>query len=382
MNEKIKHLDSIRGIACLVVVFSHLALIFYPQLHAFTYDPKIPQSDILKFIHNSPFAFFYSGSSAVYCFFVLSGFVLSRSMIKKGGGVRLLVSNIIKRYPRLAIPATISCIIAFIFYSLPVDKSGLTAFATNLGKINLNIFDAIESGAITAFIKGNSVYNWSLWTMKIELIGSILVYLYCFFYLKTEKMNILFAIMFVMFIFSFYEIYKNTQNLGYISFFIGCFIYVYNIKINKKLAFFLFAIGLYMSGVHIGSDSYKFIHENELIYGINKKNIYHIFNFIGGTLIVISVISGGIFVNFLSGRYLIKLGELSFSIYLLHLPVIYLVGIGSFSMFNGVLGFWLCTLLSSFLVIFSTIFLSVFYSKYIDSLSIKVSSFIGKKIFK
>lgn len=380
MNEKIKYLDSIRGIACLVVVISHLTLIFYTQLHAFSYDPNIPQSDIFEFIYNSPFTFFYSGSSAVYCFFVLSGFVLARSMLRKGGGLKILISNIVKRYPRLAIPATISCIIAFICYSFPVDKTGIAASATNLGKIDLNIFEAIKSGAITAFIDGISIYNWSLWTMKIELIGSIFVYLYCFFYTKTEKMNSLFALMFILFLFSFYEIYNNTKNLGYISFFIGCFIYIYNIKINKNIAIFTFILGLYLSGIHIYSDSYAFIYKNNLIYGVNKGNIYNMFNFAGGSLIVFSIISGGLFIKALSNKYLIKLGELSFSIYLLHLPMIYLVGIGTFSTLNNSLGFWYGSLLSSLLVILVTILLSIVYSKYVDNLAIRISAYIGNKI--
>jgi len=52
-------------------------LYFFPYLHAFKgkADPNI--NGIQYFIHESSFAFFFSGFVAVYMFFVLSGFILT-----------------------------------------------------------------------------------------------------------------------------------------------------------------------------------------------------------------------------------------------------------------------------------------------------------------
>ncbi|WP_209305133.1 hypothetical protein, partial [Proteus mirabilis] len=67
---------------------------------------------------------------------------------------------------------------------------------------------------------------------------------------------------------------------------------------------------------------------------------------------------------------------------LLHLPIIYLVGIGTFSALNNSLGFWYGSLLSSSFVILVTILLSIVYSKYVDNLAIRISAYIGNKVAK
>ena len=77
---KLNAAESIRGLACLAVVFSHLSLSFYPYLHHFSPDDRAHGSWDY-FIHHSPFAFWYSGTAAVFVFFVLSGFVLSYAIL-------------------------------------------------------------------------------------------------------------------------------------------------------------------------------------------------------------------------------------------------------------------------------------------------------------
>lgn len=168
----IKKIDGLRGWACIVVVISHLSLVFFPQLHAFS-NEKIITIPIFSNIHNSPFCFFFSGTAAVYCFFVLSGFVLFKSYINKKINILNFINLVIKRYIRLAIPATTSCVVAFILFSIHINNNNITDWGTNIGKVNLNIFSSIYNGAISPFMKGVSSYNWVLWTMKIEFIGSL-----------------------------------------------------------------------------------------------------------------------------------------------------------------------------------------------------------------
>jgi peptidoglycan/LPS O-acetylase OafA/YrhL len=43
----------------------------------------VPQYNFFALLHNSPLAFFYSGTGAVFVFFVLSGYVLSLSNLNK-----------------------------------------------------------------------------------------------------------------------------------------------------------------------------------------------------------------------------------------------------------------------------------------------------------
>lgn len=114
--------ESLRGIACIVVVFSHLLGVFFPQLHNF-YTSNLPKYEIAESIHNSPFTFFYSGTGAVFVFFVLSGYVLTLSSLKAKNTVKRFWLSIMKRYPRLAIPALGSCLLMYLALHIDIDVS-------------------------------------------------------------------------------------------------------------------------------------------------------------------------------------------------------------------------------------------------------------------
>ena len=71
---RIAYLESIRGLAAIQVLLLHFFLAFAPDLAA----PN-PSSALGGAIHFSPLYFLYDGYSAVYIFFCLSGYVLTRS---------------------------------------------------------------------------------------------------------------------------------------------------------------------------------------------------------------------------------------------------------------------------------------------------------------
>jgi peptidoglycan/LPS O-acetylase OafA/YrhL len=110
---KLHSAESLRGLACIAVVFSHLLGTFYPQLHSF-YESELPKFELAETIYNSPFTFLYSGTGAVFIFFVLSGYVLTLSSLKSTDYFKRFKVSIVKRYPRLAIPALFSCLLMYL----------------------------------------------------------------------------------------------------------------------------------------------------------------------------------------------------------------------------------------------------------------------------
>ena len=93
-TQKINAAESIRGLACLAVVLSHLSLTFFPQLHNFG-ESAVQQYNFFALLHNSPLAFFYSGTGAVFVFFVLSGYVLSLSSLNKPNATERLKKSVV-----------------------------------------------------------------------------------------------------------------------------------------------------------------------------------------------------------------------------------------------------------------------------------------------
>ncbi|MHC0592588.1 acyltransferase family protein [Serratia marcescens] len=157
---KLKCLDSVRGIASLAVVLSHLSLIYFIYLHNFS-GGAIPDAyPVQKYLHDSFFGFFYSGSSAVFVFFVMSGIVLSRSIEKKSDEYYLITS--FTRYFRLAIPATFSCLLMLLVLLFISEGTrefpGVSAWLDPFLISDPSLIGAFTYGALGSFI-GGSVWD-------------------------------------------------------------------------------------------------------------------------------------------------------------------------------------------------------------------------------
>lgn len=360
---KVHSAESLRGLACLAVVFSHLLGTFFPQFHNFSVS-ELPKFDFIELIFNSPFAFFYSGTGAVFVFFVLSGYVLTLSFLKSKDPKRKLKESLIKRYPRLAIPAIISCVVMWAVLHAHVDLHNTSEWFRTLGINNPSILNALYSGAIGSFVFGEKEYNPVLWTMQIELIGSLVIYFSCFLHEKYILKLLLILVSLISSLFL-----SSMAFLGILSFVLGHFLYFFSKKIPDSLCIFLFISGLYFCGAHNDSVSYTFF--NKML----GQRTYNILNFLGGFLIVFSAIKSNAIDNFFNKKSFLFLGKLSFSIYLIHIPVIYLIGVPIFNLSLSIgLGFLLSSLISISFVLLFTFISSIFYSRYVDEFAISVSN--------
>ncbi|WP_341458881.1 acyltransferase [Acinetobacter gyllenbergii] len=363
---KIHSAESLRGIACLAVVFSHLLGVFYPQLHSF-YESQLPKFNFAEAIYNSPFAFFYSGTGAVFVFFVLSGYVLTLSFLKTDDKSKKLRESLIKRYPRLAIPVLFSCLLFWSILHIDIDLSRTSEWFQSV-KISPVFLDAFYSGTIGAFIYGDNKYNPVLWTMQIELLGSFIIYFAC--YLNNNRI--------LKYIFIFLSVVLSAQIsglafLGIVSFILGYFLYFFKRELPEFLSLLIFVLGLYLCGVHNNSESYSFF------FKFLNSQTYNVLNFLGGFFIVIAALKSNIINRMLDKKPLIHLGKLSFLIYLIHISVIYLIGVPIFNyaLISGC-DFVLSSVISCFTVLIVTIFMSEFYSKIFDDFAIKVSNKLAK----
>lgn len=368
---KINSAESLRGLACMAVVFSHLSLTFFPFLHNFG---KLSTSgnQIIDWFHHSPFGFLFSGTSAVFVFFVLSGYVLSYAILNKDNIPLKVKSMILKRYPRLAIPAGISCAIAFMIISIEIDATQpIGGFMKRYGETDATLLHALYEGFIGSFLFGYTNTNWVLWTMQIELIGSIILFLLLLFYYINKRLFIPIAFLsplpFILISVEFCA--------GIYAFIFGCFIYLYGKKISTIISILILIIGLYFAGVHYTSKSYYIFAE---IFG---TRCYIILNFLSGILIVYSVLMSNSVSEFLDKKPLVKLGTLSFSIYLLHLPIMYLVAMPTFNLLlKASDNYGFSAISSSLIFIAITLIFSKLYSKYVDLLSIKTANNIESMI--
>ncbi|MEK5396031.1 acyltransferase family protein [Paenibacillus sp. FSL K6-2859] len=114
MNKnRIEYLDSLRGISAMSVVIFH-CMISFKIFHSANYS-NVYESDIIKFITESPLKLLWAGTEPVLLFFVLSGFVLSISFYE--GNEFNYYPYLLKRFSRIYIPYILIMIVSTLLAS-------------------------------------------------------------------------------------------------------------------------------------------------------------------------------------------------------------------------------------------------------------------------
>lgn len=171
---RFNEIDGIRGWAAFIV------LIFHTFGEMLKYVSPVVQSPWL-----SPF---FAGGVAVAVFFVLSGDALSSSFFA-GGEPNAIDRLVVRRYFRLTIPVFLSCLITYLIMTTGLDYHKEAAVILKrpdwLG-IFLNFNESLLGfirysliGVYTSHTKELS-YNPVLWTMSIEMAGSMIVFILCY----------------------------------------------------------------------------------------------------------------------------------------------------------------------------------------------------------
>jgi peptidoglycan/LPS O-acetylase OafA/YrhL len=177
-GERSAVLDCARGLACLAVVNWHLMLAFRPM-----HNKPTNFVASLHAFYTSPLHFFCNGQAAVVFFFVLSGCVLSQQFFQTRN-LTQLHRALIKRYPRLVFSIFVInlsfSIVAALHGVYATESSVITgsSWLETWGLSSLHVADdvsvaeAIKESLFTCFT-GSQRYNSSLWTMRIEFLGSV-----------------------------------------------------------------------------------------------------------------------------------------------------------------------------------------------------------------
>lgn len=137
----------------------------------------------LFFVSIVIYRFIGNGSLPVYVFFVLSGYVLTIGYVRTGR-IRLVYGQAVRRYPRLALPIFSVCFVAYFLmragfmFNLHASEifdgsDWIGTFynfkPTILGVLKFSLFD------VFLHYKPALSYDFVLWTMNIEFVGSFLV---------------------------------------------------------------------------------------------------------------------------------------------------------------------------------------------------------------
>lgn len=173
---RISAFDGLRGVAAAIVVLFHYLCLLHPSL-----TPEM--SEQVHWLADTPIHVLWNGRFSVAVFFVLSGFVMAAAAERRRNA---LIANSITRYLRLALPVTASCLLAWGWLIAFPDsaqsmKDTLAApsrwLAFTYQEPILPAWYAVADGMAGNFVRGYSRFNNVLWTMQIELLGSLAIFL-------------------------------------------------------------------------------------------------------------------------------------------------------------------------------------------------------------
>ena len=328
-STKIVPLESMRGLAAFMVFLFHFVLGFIPQRHGQEPWTAIAGGNLME----TPFFFLINGHAAVTFFFVLSGFVLSYSYFSKQQNDGLL-GSVIKRWPRLFPMALISTLFSWLMihyglYSYTevaeiTNSRWMSRFAHSNGDfLNASFYDAFMQGFFFSFFRGDENLNTSLWTMHYEFIGSMLVFglIPIINGIRTRlALIVFFTLMLAAFFTSVYMC----------AFIMGCFLSYYRCQVSKgkpllpnhkltliiSLIIIIIAFGYTEPGK--GFYSFMLMSDKGMMRAI--RIIIHCF---AAVLLIQLILNYESVYKLFDGKIGRFLGRCSFSLYVIHVPLMF-----------------------------------------------------------
>lgn len=167
-------IDGIRGWASIIVLF----------YHAFEEMLKM----VIPELRHPMLAPLFAANLAVSVFFVLSGDALSVTFFYSGK-ISAIDRLLVRRYFRLTVPILMSCLITFLIMKAGLDYH--IEAAQILGRQNWlgaflhfspSLYECLKYSLLKVYVapSGDLSYAPFLWTMSVEMAGSMLVFLFCY----------------------------------------------------------------------------------------------------------------------------------------------------------------------------------------------------------
>lgn len=372
------YLDSLRGLAAIVVVSTHFLEAFYP--HA-VFGGKYPQQSSLESLfHYPPLSLAVAGNFAVCLFFVLSGFVLTNGHMQPQPGSKLFKA-MIKRPIRLGGMVAFSVFAGFVLLtcgcfcnSKVSELTGSQPWFSSFWSEPVSLSQFVNDFAFRLFSTSES-YNPPMWTILKELKGSYIVFLYL---LSRTHLNAIqrATVLAILFLF--------MRNSLYVGFVIGLiFAELDRLPIIDRVRSFpKCMLGTLLFGLLVGMQPYYLDSSptSSGILSVLSRFGTGGFSMTGAILVFGSVLWSAKIQHGLNHRTLRYLGSVSYAMYALHFLLLGSLTSWIYLNLVGVLGHFLAALFAVLATLPVLAVLSHFVTKTIDKRSNALSNWVANKL--
>lgn len=321
--KKLAYIDGMKGIGALMVYFCHFVFAFYYGAYTLAPEHVNTESGIELWIGKTPLNFFYNGNAAVCLFLVFSGFVLCLSYFDTGDRQRLK-SGALRRYFRLMPVILLVNVLIFVLMSLGLYRNGEAAVLTKsvpwfqgFNQFEPDFLKMLYESLAGCFIRGSNEYNGVLWTIPYLFLGALLVYLAAYLVGKNPLRYVTYGVMLLV---------SLKTDIYFAGIFLG-FILCDFFNTQKKLTdlyrrFRLVPLLVFLAGFYLLSYPSFGTELPGTIYGILPAAYTVIYHMAGAFLLTAGVLGSEALQQFFSRKFFVFLGNISYSLYLLHFPVI------------------------------------------------------------
>jgi peptidoglycan/LPS O-acetylase OafA/YrhL len=387
---RIAYLESIRGLAAIQVLLLHFFFAFVPDLVT-----PAPSSALAASIHLSPLYFLYDGYAAVYIFFCLSGYVLTRSFERQ---LDLTPVQILARAVRLGLPALAATVFAA-SVMLMVGRANVeagrqmgNAWFSHQWAPDLSVLSIVRDGIISGLFLGyrdmpgmaflapwqqtvDQSFVAPLWTLSIEFYGSIAILFLCWSARRSRQLWWTAVILGTLF----------TIRSAYICFFVGHLLAVARRAERPVSTRKLLSIALVASGVAccVVAD----IWQPEWLIGLCSYQTNWLFpgqlppmqqKALGAAVVLTGILDLQLCRNLLSKPWLVAQSRLSFPVYLVHWPIMCGLAATVFVSLNKVMGVGLAQICALAVGIAATAGASVVFAV-VDQRAVRLSSRLRRR---
>ena len=305
-----RQLDSLRGLAALFVFFTH-----FLGLNA--------NQPLFKVLIPSPLGVIFNGNAAVMFFFVLSGFVLSLPFVSNEKPLKLTefyTKRIFRIYPAFIFAILFSIILKQFFYDR-VAVASAHGWINNFWNWEWNKENIRETWHTLLLIGPDFNINLidpPIWSLVIEMKMSIILPFFIVIVSRNSP-----ALNFLFFFLILYLTYQyDSWAMG--VFYLGILIAKYKEYISGKVSSWplIFVAGAVLFSLFLYNNNYEF----SILISRLKSPLKYVWSkylmAAGSGIIIVVVLAREKITKFFEHRIFTFFGEISYSFYLVHMPVL------------------------------------------------------------
>lgn len=376
--KKLDYLNGLRGLAALVVVIHHFAYVFLVYA---TKGVGQAQFGFEKIIYTSPLQLLVAGNFAVCIFFILSGFVLSYAFFQTGRtGLALAAAT--KRYFRLMPPILVSVLMSYAILTLGFNFNHQAAeisgspWLANFWPRAVSLGEAVYYGAVGIIVGDSSpgLLNNALWTMKVEFLGSMLVFGFLAVFGKLRWRWLIYAVLVAV-----------SWNSYYLAFVLGMALCdVSNSRWSPKVlpwpAIGLLVIGGLALGAAPIPGPTATVYSSLAWPGADRYLIFILSHIIGALMLLVAIIYSPTLKTVFSSAPLRYLGKISFALYLLHVLVLGSYASYLFVLLNRSLSYGVSLMWTGLAYVVIALIAADIFTRYVDEPAIRWAGYIQRRL--